>query len=91
MEIEFDEAKDKLNRKKHGISLSQAADLDWHTVEVTPDTRHDYGELREIGYALMGRRLYCVVYVRRNEVFRIISLRKGNRREVEAYDKSQID
>jgi uncharacterized DUF497 family protein len=29
MEIEFDPAKDRRNRKKHGLSLGFAAELDW--------------------------------------------------------------
>ena len=37
------------------------------------------------------RSLYCVVFVRRGEVFRIISLRKANDREVEAYEKGQTN
>lgn len=39
----------------------------------------------EIGYALVGDRLYCVVYTQRDETMHIISLRKANRREVKRY------
>jgi uncharacterized protein len=91
MDIEFDAAKDKANREKHSVSLGEAAQLDWDAALVAPDTRHEYGEHREIGYAPMGARLYCVVFVRRGEVFRIISLRKANDREVEAYEKGQTN
>lgn len=92
MKIEFDPAKDQLNREKHGgISLADAERLDWNTAIVQPDPRHEYGELREIGYAPIGNRLYCVVYVRRGEVFRIISLRKANDREVGRYEQNETD
>ena len=38
-----------------------------------------------IGYVLGGVRLFCVVYVGRGDVGRIISQRKANNREVERY------
>jgi uncharacterized protein len=87
MRIEFDAGKDLANRDKHGLSLSDAAQLDWTTVIAKPDRRKDYGEARQIGYGLNGARLYCVVFVRRGTVFRIISLRKTNRREVRNYER----
>jgi hypothetical protein len=78
MEITFDLAKDASNIAKHGISLADAADIEWDTLYVVPDTRHTYGEDRMVGVAYIGLRLYAVVYVDRNEVRRIISLRKAN-------------
>ena len=85
--IEFDAAKDGANRDKHGISLGEAARIDWNNALAKPDRRRDYGESREIGYGLIDDRLYCVVFVRRRTVFRIISLRKANRREVRNYEQ----
>ncbi|MBF0429416.1 MAG: BrnT family toxin [Magnetococcales bacterium] len=46
----------------------------------------NYGEERMIGYAPIDRRLYCVVFVDRGEVRRVISLRKANSREVRVYE-----
>lgn len=85
--IEFDATKDGANRDKHGISLGEAARLDWETALAKPDRRRDYGEPREIGYGLIDGRLYCVAFVRRRAVFRIISLRKANKREVRNYEQ----
>ena len=85
--IEFDAAKDGTNRDKHGVSLGEAARLDWERALAKPDRRRDYGEPREIGYGLIDGRLYCVVFLRRRAVFRIISLRKANRREVRNYEQ----
>ena len=85
MRITFDPAKDRSNLSKHGISLALAARLEWDTVIAGPDRRRDYGEPREIGYGLIGDRLYCVVFVRRGGWVRIISFRKANRREVVRY------
>jgi uncharacterized DUF497 family protein len=85
MEISFDYVKDRINLDKYGVSLVDAKLLQWSSVMVKPDTRKDYKKLREIGYGLIGERLYCVVFVRRADVFHIISLRKANSREVRDY------
>jgi uncharacterized DUF497 family protein len=53
-----------------------------------PDTRRDYHELREIGYALIDARLYCVVFTQRGDTLHIISLRKANSREVRDVQES---
>ncbi len=85
MNITFDPVKDRSNQTKHGLSLAVAAGLDWPEVLVKPDTRRDYGELREIGYGVIGDRLYCVVFTQRRDTIHVISLRKANSREVRSY------
>ncbi|RKP44958.1 BrnT family toxin [Trinickia fusca] len=87
MKIEFDPAKDASNSRKHGVSLARASELDWGTAQVEEDNRFDYAEDRFIGYALLGDRLYCVAFTYRNDVIRVISLRKANRREVQRYEQ----
>ncbi|MBF0215059.1 MAG: BrnT family toxin [Magnetococcales bacterium] len=89
MKIEFDLAKDSSNQEKHGVSLAIADRLEWEMAIVKPDQRNDYGEMRMIGYAPFVDRLYCVVFVDRGDVRRIISLRKANSREVRTYVQSQ--
>lgn len=85
MEITFDPAKNKSNFAKHGVELAMAAELDWSEVMAYVDARRDYSEVREIGFGLIGDRLYCVVFVQRGESFHIISLRKANNREQRIY------
>lgn len=85
MEITFDPAKDRSNQCKHGVSLSLAHEIDWPEVMAKPDTRQDYGEVREIGYAVVDDRLYCVVFTQRADRMHVISLRKANSREVRNY------
>lgn len=85
MEIEFDPDKDKNNRNKHGMSLTEAKFIEWETLWEVEDTRYDYGETRMIGYAYIGMRLVCVVYTDREQVRRIISLRKATKREIKNY------
>ena len=89
MKVTFDPPKDATNLAKHGVSLGLAESLEWDTLECKPDTRRDYGEPRQIGYAIAGDRLYCVIFVDRPDGApterRIISLRKANPREVRNY------
>ena len=81
MQITFDEAKDALNISKHSLSLSEAEKLEWDDALIWQDTRRDYGEVRMIALGVIGARLYCVVFVNREDTRRIISLRKANYKE----------
>jgi len=85
MRIEFDPTKDASNQLKHGVSLAMAAELDWDAAWVWVDERVDYNEMRMIALAPKTEILYCVAFVDRGDVRRIISLRRANRREVKHY------
>lgn len=85
MKIDFDPAKDVLNQAKHGISLKEAALLEWDTALLWFYERKDYGEPHQCAIAYIDLRLYHVRFVDRDEVRRIISLRKANRKEVNRY------
>jgi uncharacterized DUF497 family protein len=89
MQFTFDEAsKEELNKSKHGLSLSEAAKLEWDDALLWQDTRHNYGEVRMIALGVIGARLYCVVFVDREDTRRIISLRKANQKEFDKYEKN---
>ncbi|MFO1337203.1 MAG: BrnT family toxin [Burkholderiaceae bacterium] len=85
MKIEFDPAKDRVNREKHGVSLAVAAELDWDAALVWVDDRFGYGEIRMIALAPKTETLYYVAFVDRGESCRVISLRHATRREVKHY------
>ena len=85
MRVICDAAKDSINKKKHGVSLTDAALIDWEAALIWQDARRDYGEVRMIALAPINQRLYCAVYVDRGDDRRIISLRKANYREVIQY------
>ena len=85
MRIEFDPTKDASNQLKHGVSLAMAAELDWDAAWVWVDERVKYNEMRMIALAPKTEILYCVAFVDRGDVRRIISLRRANRREVKHY------
>jgi hypothetical protein len=85
MDIAFDPAKDHQNLTKHGLSLALAAELEWDLIRVTEDSREAYGEQRWIGFAPIGRTVYCVVFTEDDNRYRIISLRKATPKEVRDY------
>lgn len=91
VDITFDSQKDLNNQAERGISLSEAANLDWDSWLGAEDVRRDYGEVRYRGYAIMPaeNRLYCVVHTYREDAIRIISLRKANSREVVLYEATK--
>ncbi len=88
MKLIFDDAKDEANQSKHDLSLSEASKLEWEDALIWQDTRRDYGEARMIALGVIGERLYCVVYVDREEARRIISLRKANQKEFDHYEQA---
>ena len=88
MRIGFDPAKDAANQAKHGVSLSEAGELDWEAALVWVDERFEYSETRMIALAPKTEILYYVAFVDRGDVRRIISLRRANRREVKHYVES---
>ena len=88
MRIEFDPAKDAVNRASHGLSLALAEALDWDAALVWVDDRFEYDELRMIALAPKTSILYYVAFVERGEARRIISLRRATRREVAHYVQS---
>jgi len=85
MQIEYDPDKDEINRRKHGVSLGEAAWFEWGTAHIEEDTRHDYGEQRFEATGYIGRRLHVVIFCFRGHARRIISVRKANPREEKRY------
>ena len=85
MRIELDPAKDALNRARHGVSLGLARELNWDAALVWVDDRFGYDELRMIALAPKTNTLYYVAFVDRGDRYRIISVRRATRREVQRY------
>jgi len=87
--IEFGSAKDARNLAKHGVSLARAAELFEQPFREIEDLRADYGERRFIAYGVIEERLFACVYVWRGGRRRVVSLRKANRRETDAYRQTE--
>jgi hypothetical protein len=91
--FEWDAQKSEQNLRERGFDFEFATQIfDEPTLERT-DTRRDYGEKRVIALGLAQSILLTVVYTDRAEaggvvVRRIISARKSDPREREAYKKA---
>ncbi|WP_207460869.1 BrnT family toxin [Azospirillum sp. SYSU D00513] len=85
MRYEWDPAKDEANIATRGLSLALAELLFNGTERIAEDDRFQYGETRMVARGLIDGRLFVCVYTDRDDVRRIISLRKANRREQDAY------
>ena len=87
--FEWDEGKNNANRKKHGISFEEArsAFLD-ENARVLPDLEHSNDEDRFVLLGLsisLGILVVCHCYRQEESVIRIISARKADREEQDAY------
>lgn len=86
MNFEYDTDKDNINRLKHKVSLEVGKEvfLDKNR-NVFVDDRKDYQETRYVTTGLIEDRLYVVVYTIRDDMIRLISVRKANKREQSRY------
>ena len=80
MTIEFDPAKSAQNAKERDLPFDLAAELDWDAARII--------ETRYVAVAPLHGRLHAVVYCIRGDRRRIISFRKANKIEEEAYEKA---
>lgn len=85
---EWDEAKDRSNIQKHGISFAEAVTAfdDERGFEVYDD-RRDYGEERWVWFGRVSGRLLivAVAFTERGDAIRIISARTAELDEETAY------
>ncbi len=87
MKYEWDEAKNQKNIVKHGLNFEDAEQVFSSPCVTFEDDRFAYGEERFITLGLLAGRLVVIAHAPRNEGTRIISMRKGNRREQKIYQK----
>jgi uncharacterized DUF497 family protein len=88
MKTTFDPAKDVINKRKHGISLSRAKDFDFDAAMYDLDDSQDYGEIRHQAVSFLDGRMYSLVFVLDGEKIRAINLRKATKREQKNYEES---
>ncbi len=82
LEFEWDEAKNRANLRKHGISFNRAVEIFSGPILSIPDDRYDYGEARELTFGMTGSLvILAVVHTDRGDVTRIISARRADNDE----------
>ncbi|MGB8013460.1 MAG: BrnT family toxin [Terriglobales bacterium] len=87
MKYEWDEAKNRKNLAKHGLSFEDAEEVFAGPCVTFEDDRFAYGEERLITLGRLAGRLVVIAHAPHDEGTRIISMRKGNRREQKIYQK----
>ena len=88
MKYEWDGEKNAANEAKHGIVFEEAATFEWDAAFVTRYLRTDYGEPRFTAIGFIEARLCVLIFTKRGDVVRIISLRKANARERKYYEEA---
>lgn len=91
MDFEWDKKKARTNKKKHGVSFSEASTILGDPLELTiPDPDHSVDEFRflSIGKSALGN-LLLVSYTEKEEnLIRIISARKATKHEQKQYEQN---
>lgn len=93
MKFEWDDAKDRSNKKKHGVSFAEVQRLFESGEDYLEifDAEHSETEDRFIAIGPIDRGVVVVVYTEREEnLIRIIGARFANKREQEMF-RSHMD
>lgn len=85
MVFEFDEAKSRSNKAKHGIDFVKAQELWQDDLLVELEARSD-NEPRFVVIGMIGSRHYSAVITYRDGRIRLISVRRSREKEVALYE-----
>ncbi|MBN9550768.1 MAG: BrnT family toxin [Alphaproteobacteria bacterium] len=88
MRFEWDAAKARINKAKHGVDFALAPGFDFANAVVFIDDSEAYGEERLVATGIIGLSVHVMVYVERDETIRVISLRKATKKEIANYVES---
>ena len=85
MKIDFDPAKRLRTLEQLGLDMVHASRV-FSGIKVTiVDDRKDYGEPRWITFGFLNARMVVIVWTKRGNDLRIISMRKANDKEQEIF------
>ena len=87
MAIEWDNTKNQINIEKHDIDFGDAYKIFENTIITKIDDRIDYREKRWIGIGKLEQVIVVLVYTKRGNNNRIISIRKANKIERKIYNE----
>jgi hypothetical protein len=82
--IRFDPDKDRTNREKHGIGLSDFAGFDGELRPIR-DMRADYGEVRYRAFGTIDGLGYMIAFTLQRDHIRLISFRRAREKEIRRY------
>lgn len=88
MAMSYDPAKRKKNEQKHAIDLAECEPVFDAPMLTREDTREDYGEQRLISLGMLKKKVVVLVWTDREDGPRLISCRKAEPHEQEAYNRA---
>ena len=90
MKFEYDPQKSATNKQKHGIDFVEALLLwdDWDLLEIPAKTVEDEGRCLVIGR--IGTKHWPAVITYRDDIVRIISVRRSREKEVKYYESTGV-
>ncbi|MBO4604639.1 MAG: BrnT family toxin [Clostridiales bacterium] len=89
----WDDNKDKINQKKHGVSFDEAKTVFYDEdalVEYDEDHSDQEERFRILGYSNKGNLLLVVHCIREGTIIRIISSRKATANEKNIFDRRML-
>jgi len=91
LQFEWDNEKSVLNIKKHNVSFKEASTVFKDSFSLSfYDPNHSIEEDRYILIGISQNENFLVIaYTERNDKIRIISARKGNKKERESYESKR--
>ena len=85
MDISYDPDKRDWTLSERGLDFNRCSEV-FNGLHISVDDhRQDYGELRHITIGYLEKRMVIIVWTKRPQSRRIISMRKANDREQKAY------
>jgi uncharacterized DUF497 family protein len=81
----WDEAKRRLNLRKHGIDFADAEKIFGGLTLTVEDDRESYGERRFLTLGLLEDQVVSVAHTERGDLIRLISIRKATKHEARYY------
>lgn len=91
MKFEWDDAKRQSNLRKHHLDFYDAAEIFSGATFTFRDERFEYGEDRYITLGLLKGTVVVVAHTERDDIIRVISMRKATKNEQKLYFEGFAD
>ena len=85
MSFEWNDNKNEANIQRHGIDFHDAHLIFQHPMLVMTDTRKNYGEIRLVGLGILFEIVIVIIFTKRANTIRVISIRRANKNERKVY------
>jgi len=85
MHFEWDEQKNQINIRKHGLDFADALAVFAGVTFTFEDDRFDYEEQRFITLGMLAGKVVVIAHTERDDKVRIISMRKATKYEQKLY------